>query len=185
MSKVRTVLGAFLNIQEDDSSFKRGLRVGDAIARRAFYSVVDYWLMVASGAFIIVVDQQFGYGPLGLFLLMWAFDIIVAGFFVVMWQRTGYDITLGTDYRRAVDSVRGMSRFVGMIAFSVVIIKASFWDGPEHFVIFFSQELKTGPRKSLVLLSLTALQSAIWTPIYVMGFATVQQLWLHLAKTFA
>ena len=177
---VGKVTSAFLDIKEEDTSLKKGLKAGDAVARRVVYSLADYWLMIVSGAFIILMDRQFEYGPFGLFMLMWAFDIVVANAFVVVWKRTGQDVTLGESYRRAVDVIHSSSRLAGLLGFAGVIIKAAFWDGPEHIVIFFHRELKTELRMLLALLALTALQAAIWTPIYILGFNTVEELWRHL-----
>ena len=61
-----------------------------------------------------------------------------------------------------------------------MILKAAFWDGPEHIVIFFHKEIKTERSMLLVLLVMTAIQAAIWTPIYILGFNTVEDLWRHL-----
>ena len=171
---------AFLNIHESDSSFQKAKKVSDAIISRAVYAAADYWLMIASGVFIIVMDQRFGYGPVGLFLLMWAFDIVVAFAFIVLWKWTGKDVTLGEGYRRAADSIYHGSRIAGYLAFAFVVIKAAFWDGPEHIVIFFHKEIRTMLRMSFALLILTAIQAAIWTPIYILGFDNVTQLFGHI-----
>ena len=176
------VTRAFLDVRGNDSSFQKARKVSDAIISRAVYAVADYWLMIASGAFIIVMDQRYGYGTVGLFLLMWAFDIVVAFAFIILWKWTGKDVTLGEGYRRAADSIYHGSRIAGYIAFALVIIKAAFWDGPEHIVIFFHKEIRTMLRMGFVLLVLTAIQAAIWTPIYILGFESVTELFGHIQK---
>ena len=175
---------AFLDVRDSDSSLQRARKVSEAIISRAVYAIADYWLMIASGAFIIVMDQRFGYGPVGLFLLMWAFDIIIAFAFVILWKWTGKDVTLGEGYRRAADTIYHGSRIAGYFAFASVVLKAAFWDGPEHIVIFFHKEIRTMIRMGFVLLVLTAIQAAIWTPIYVLGFETIPELYHYLLGLF-
>jgi hypothetical protein len=167
---------AFLDIQAHDDALSSTGKVADAAFRRIVYAVADYWLMAASAAFIVLMDTQFDYGPYGLFLLMWGFDIAVANIFVVLWKRTGQDVTLGESYRRAVDAIHDESRHAGYLAFLGVIVKASIWDGPEHIVIFFNKEIKTELRMLIALLVLTALQAAFWTPVYVLGFESGMEL---------
>ena len=174
------VIRAFFAINEDDSTATRGVKVGKTALRRIVYAFTDYWLMALSASFIIFMDVQMGYGAVALFLLMWAFDLIVANTFVVIWRHTGEDVTLGESYRRAVDAIHESNRLAGYLAFMSVIVKASFWDGPEHIVIFFHKEIKTEFRMLLVLLALTAIQAAIWTPIYVLGFETATELWDYM-----
>ena len=174
------VAKAFFAIYDDDSKLESGIKVAKTAAQRVIYSIADYWLMALSAAFIIIMDKQFGYGALGLFLLMWAFDLVVANAFVIIWKRTGEDVTLGESYRRAVDAVHEGHKLAGYLAFLGVVIKATFWDGPEHIVIFFHKEIRTEFRMVLALFALTAIQAAIWTPIYVLGFDTVQELVIYL-----
>ncbi len=176
------VLRAFFHINDTDEAKVVGAKISKTLLHRVVYSVTDYWLMIASGAFIIIMDREFGYGPLGLFLLMWAFDIVVASAFVSIWQRTGRDITLGESYRRAADIVYADSRVAGYLAFLGVMIKAAFWDGPEHVVIFFRKEIGSELRMFGVLLVLTAVQAAIWTPIYVLGFDSMLKLYHHIVS---
>ena len=175
---------AFFNIRENDSKLETSVKVGTTAFRRVVYSIADYWLMALSAAFIIFMDVKMGYDALGLFLLMWAFDLVVANCFVVIWKRTGEDVTLGESYRRATDAIHESNKIAGYLAFLSVVVKASFWDGPEHIVIFFHKEIKTEFRMLLTLLCLTAIQAAIWTPIYVLGFETLSELWDYVFSTF-
>lgn len=182
---IASISKAFLDIHDSDNPFQRARKASEAVIARAVYAIADYWLMIASGAFIIIMDQRFGYGAVGLFLLMWAFDIVVAFAFVFLWKLTGKDVTLGVGYRRAADTIYNGSRVAGYLAFAVVVIKATFWDGPEHIVIFFHKEIRTMLRMGLALLVLTAIQAAIWTPIYVLGFNTITDLYEHIKSVLS
>lgn len=178
------VAKAFFDIRDHDTTMSGSIKVGETALRRVIYTLADYWLMALSAAFIIYMDVGMGYGAFALFLLMWAFDLVVANCFVVIWKRTGEDVTLGESYRRAANAIHESNKIAGYLAFLGVVVKASFWDGPEHIVIFFHKEIKTEFRMLLALLCLTAIQAAIWTPIYVLGFETLSELWDYVFSTF-
>lgn len=175
---------AFFDVNEDDTTMSTTAKVAKTSVQRTIYAIADYWLMAASAVFIVVMDKQFGYNWLGLFLLMWAFDLLVTNVFIVIWKRTGEDVTLGESYRRAVDTIHDGSKIAGYAAFTSVIVKACFWDGPEHIVIFFNKEIRTEVRMQAIILVLTAVQAAIWTPIYVLGFDSVTQLFGYVRNLF-
>ncbi|MCX6787243.1 MAG: hypothetical protein NTY93_01820 [Candidatus Kaiserbacteria bacterium] len=105
--------------------------------------------------------------------LLWVFDFIVAGSFILVYEKTGEDLSLGSDYRRAIDTIHKKSRIVGYIALAIVIIKAIFWDGPEQVIIFFRKEIRTVPRIIVVLLILTVIQALIWAALYGLGYDLV------------
>lgn len=171
---------AFFGIQAQDSGLKTGLRVGGIAGLRVVYGILDYWFAILAGTYIVTMDRVFGFGPVALFFLMWVFDITVAQAFVVVWRRTGQDVTLGESYRRAVDEIHRGSKLAGRIAILGVLLKATIWDGPEHIVIFFAKEIRTEFRMLMVLLFLTAIQAAFWAPTYVLGYDAVVELIKHM-----
>jgi hypothetical protein len=177
---VARVSRAFFDVKPNDDLVTGGKKVGKTALHRVIYTLADYWLMAASAAYIILVDQTLGFGWFGLFMMMWGFDIVVAAAFVVVWKRTGHDVTLGESYRRAADVIHAESRLAGVLAIVGVCIKATFWDGPEHIVIFFNKEIRTEARMALILLGLTAVQAAIWTPVFILGFETATELFEFL-----
>lgn len=171
----KDVFKAFFDISDGESVADGSKKVAETTARRIAYAIADYWL-VALSAVLIVAMKASGYEFLHLFLAMWAFDVIVAATFVAIWQRTGKDLTLGEDYRRAADVIYQKSRVIGILSFLTVIVKASFWDGPEHIVIFFRKEIRTEARMALSLIVLTAIQSILWTTIYSLGYDSISEL---------
>lgn len=179
----KDVLKAFFDIRDGESVADGSKKVAETTARRIAYAIADYWL-VALSAVLIVTMKASGYEFLYLFLAMWAFDVIVAATFVAIWQRTGRDLTLGEDYRRAADVIYQKSRVVGILSFLAVIVKASFWDGPEHIVIFFRKEIRTEARMALSLIVLTAIQSILWTAIYSLGYDSISELMKYLWSLF-
>ncbi len=171
----REVSIAFFNLKKEENTAEKSKKVAGTVARRIAYAIADYWLAILS-AMLITTMKAFGYEFLYLFLAMWAFDMIVAGAFLAFWQRTGKDLTLGEDYRRAADVILHKSRLAGMLAIAAVLLQASFWSGPEHIVIFFRKEIRTETRMALSLLVLTAIQAIFWTAIYNLGYESVSEL---------
>jgi hypothetical protein len=171
---------AFFDIEKNDNAISAGKKVATTGLRRVVYGLLDYWAMLLSAAYILIIDQIFGYSIFVLFIFMWAFDIVFAGIMIILWKRTKQDVTLGESYRRAVDVIHKSNKFAGYLSFIGVCIKAAFWSGPEYIIIFFEKELKTELRMVWALLMLTAIQSAIWTPIYVYGFDGISELLAHI-----
>ena len=182
VAHLKDIVSAFFDLQEEESIEEKGKKVAVTTARRVAYAVADYWLAVLEMV-LIVTMKAYGYEFLYIFLATWAFGVIVAGIFVVIWQRTGNDLTLGEDYRRAVDVIILQSRFAGMLSIGGVLIKASFWDGPEHIVIFFQKEIKTEARIALALLVLTVSQAILWTTIYSLGYDSISELVNYFRST--
>lgn len=176
---IRETLGAFFAIDQKDDVIVGTKKISGTVLRRVIYSILDYWLAGLSAALVIAM-KALGHEFLAIFFAMWAFDIIVACAFVVIWYRTGNDLTLGEDYRRAADVIHSKSCFWGWLFFLGVIVKASFWDGPEHIVIFFRKEIKTETRMAIALLLLTALQAVLWAAIYSLGYDSVAELIQYL-----
>ncbi len=176
------VLGtkAFFSISEEDTSVTASTKIAKTAAMRTIYAIADYWLMALSAVFIIAVDKLVGRDWFLLFFSMWVFDFVVAYLFVAIWKRTGEDVTLGESFRQAVDAVRTQSVGAARVAIGLVCLKATFWDGPEHIVIFFSKELGRETLMLLTLIALTAVQALIWTPLYLLGFDSLIELYRYL-----
>lgn len=179
----REVSHAFFDIQEKDGTADSRKKVAKTVSRRIAYSLADYWLAGVSAALMIGM-KVYGYEFVHLFFAMWSFDIAIACAFIAVWQRTGHDLTLGEDYRRAVDVMHAKSRGVGRVAIGLVCAKACVWDGPEHIVIFFRKEIRTEARMAFILLVLTALQAVVWAAVYSFGYDSVSELWRYLWSRF-
>jgi hypothetical protein len=136
----------------------------------------DYGLSLLSAALVAAMKARgFSFAPT--FVALWAFDLAAAGFFIVFYYRTGEDLSLGEDFRRAVDTVHEKSRLIGWVAMALVIGRAIFWTGPERVIIFFRKEIGTTFRVIVTLLILTALQAIIWTVLYGLGYELLSARW--------
>jgi hypothetical protein len=160
---------SFLNFKEEDGFKTKGKKTVNLVARRIVYFIADYYLMAVSAS-IVATMKYLGHSFLWTFAALWVFDLVVAGIFIAVFETTGEDLSLGVDFRRAVDMVHKKSRIAGYTAMLVVVGQALFWTGPEKIVTFFRKEIGTIFRIILVLLFLTFVQSFIWTFLYGVGY---------------
>lgn len=166
---------AFAGIKDGDSVGVGAGKVALIAAKRTVYVIADYWLAALCAALNIAL-KAYDVRLLYAFIAMWSFDILIAGVFLVIYARTGQDISLGEDLRRASDAIHEKSRFAGYLAVIGIILQATFWSGPEQVVIFFRKEIGGMPRMVAIMLILTALQTVVWMFLYRTGYDSISQL---------
>jgi hypothetical protein len=174
------VLGSFLNFRKEDGLLTRGKKTANLIVRRVSYLIADYYLMLVAAG-IVSTMKYLGFAFVWAFAALWVFGIVVAGSFILFYEKTGEDLSLGSDLRRAADTVHraisSKSRIAGLIAAVLVVLVQAIlviaWTGPEKTILFFRKEIGTVQRILVVLIVLTAIQSLIWTPIYLFGYDLV------------
>lgn len=171
-SFVLEVLKSFLNVKEEDGLLKKGARTVDLAARQAIYFVADYGLWLVSVG-IFTAMKTLGFSFPWIFIILWVYDFVVAGAFIVFYEKTGKDMSLGEDFRRATDTIYRKSRWAGYVAMAPIVIRGIFWNGPEKIITFFRKEIATVPRIVLVLLVLTAIQAFVWAMLYDLGYGLV------------
>ncbi len=166
---IKDVWKAFFDIQEEDQLGEAVEKIGNKIELRLWYFILDYWLAALFGALVIGMIAA-GFRPLTIFFTGWAFDFVVAMYFVIHERISGTDISLGSDYRRALDVLRTRRKLAWSIAIVGILAKASVWDGPEQIVMFFRKEISTWVRVSVVIALLAALQAAFWQMLWSLGY---------------
>jgi hypothetical protein len=166
---------AFADIKAGDSVGVGAGKVALIAGKRTVYLVADYWLAALCASLNIAL-KALEIPLLYAFIVMWGVNILIAGIFLVIYARTGHDISLGEDLRRASDAIHKKSRRAGYLAMFGVIIQAAVWSGPEQVVIFFRKEIGTMPRMVAVMLFLTVLQTGAWMYLYRTGYDTVKGL---------
>ncbi len=172
---IAEVSGSFLNLKEEDELQVKGIKTADFVVRRAMYFGADHGLTVLSLT-IGVTTKALGFSLIEMFATLWVFDFIAAGFFIVIYEVTGKDLSLGEDLRRATDTINGRSRLAGYVAMLWIIILAIVWMGPEKIITFFRKEIGTIRRVVAVLIILTAIQAFIWSVFYWLGYDLVAKL---------
>jgi hypothetical protein len=170
------VLGSFLNFKKDDGLLAKSGKVANIAVRRAAYFAADYYL-AAMSAGVVAGAKYLGLPFVGVFAAIWVFDTAVAATFLAIYLKTDEDLSLGVDYRRAVDTLHQKSRWAGYGAVAMFVFQALFWTGPEQVVTFFRKEIGTIPRMISVMLVLTAVQSVFWAIVYGFGYDLVVKWW--------
>jgi len=160
---------AFAGIQTGDGVAVGAGKVALAAIKRTVYTVADYWLAALCAAANIALKAR-GVELLYAFLVMWFINIVIAAIFLGIYLKTGQDLSLGKDLRRAVDAIYGQSRFAGYLSLIGVLLQAAVWSGPEQCIIFFRKEIGGTIRMVIVLFFLTAIQTSIWMYLYRTGY---------------
>jgi hypothetical protein len=163
---------AFADIKAGDSVGVGAGKVALIAAKRTVYIVADYWLAALCAALNILL-KTLEVRLLYAFIAMWGINILIAGVFLAIYAKTGHDISLGEDLRRASDAIHKKSKFAGYLAMLGVILQAAVWSGPEQVVIFFRKEIGCMTRMVAVMLFLTVLQTGAWMYLYRTGYDAV------------
>lgn len=166
---VGEVLKSFLNLKEIDGLLAKSVKTVDATIRQAVYIIADYGLWLISVG-IFTTMKILGFSFPWIFSALWVYDFMAAGALIVFYEKTGKDISLGVDFRRATDTIHKKSRLVGYAAMTLIVIRGVFWNGPEKIITFFRKEIGTITRVVITLLILTAIQAFIWAILYELGY---------------
>jgi MFS family permease len=164
---------AFLDVEEEDNTKDKAKKTIFVIAKRIFYTFLDYGLAALSVA-LVVATINFGFSYPAIIATMWlVIDLPSAAILVGIYEKTGRDMTLGRSYRRMANTIFAQSKIAGTIVFIYEITLASFWSGPDYAVIFFRDELKTRIRLVVALLVITIVHSVLWTSVYWYGYEDI------------
>ena len=176
----KRALGAFLNTNEGDTVAETGWKISGAIARRVMFLQLDY-VLTATGATIAVTLHSWhpfdGWVQiLFVFVSLWLFELGCAIPFILTWRRTGIDMTLAADARRANNQLFSDSKVAGRIGYTFFLVKGIVWDGPEEIIIFFYKEIQDRRILPITLLVISAVQAALWGFVFIWGYETLK--WL-------
>lgn len=164
-------LKAALNFKAQDGLMVKGEKTANFALRRTAYLIADYGLWAMSVA-LFTTMKTFGFSLFVIFIALWIFDFLAAGAFILFYEKTGEDLSLGEDFRRARDDVNKESRIAGYAVLSLFILWSVFWTGPEKVITFFRKEIADNQVIS-VLIALTGIQASIWVILYNLGYGLV------------
>lgn len=171
---VKTFWRTFFAIEQDDNAANFGIRIAQDGASYGAYQLGNWWLSGVYGAMVIALDANGA--PFG-WIVLAAFSFDVAIVVVCLWIAiaSGRDFTLGSNVRRGVDAISGLSlwsRAAGYIIFCLVIVVANIWNGPEQIIMMLVRNIRTEWRSKigrLVLLTivLTLAQTLPWALFWI------------------
>lgn len=168
---------AFLEVESDGGLEEQRRKAAEKVRLFAWYNMLD---AVLAGAFawLILILSAFGLSPLVTMLVAIGFDILVPIPFLYLAFAKGQDLTLGTDFRRALDALRKAAPFVWAISLAASIVRGAIWNGPEYVIMFFRKELHTFTRVALTLVILAVFQALFWGWLWMLGYdSAIEPLW--------
>lgn len=170
---------AFLDVEEKDNAEDKAKKTITIIAKRVFYTFLDYGLAGLSVA-LVVAAININLSYLCTVAAMWLIiDLPSAAILVGIYEKTNRDMTLGRSYRRMANTILSQSKVAGIIVFIYEITLASFWSGPDYTIIFFRDELKTRLRLIAAMFIITIIHSILWTSVYWYGYEDLIELVKH------
>lgn len=140
----------------------------NAAIRYIIYSILDWGLMGLSIA-LVAVMKSLEANIVITTISMWIFDFVTAWSLLYLCIRSGEDLTLGRQYRKAYELIRAKSRISGLVSLSILIVKGVIWDGPEKLVEFWFKELNSSNKRLFALFCASFFQAIFWTTIYWLG----------------
>lgn len=165
-------LESLFNFREDDTFNEKGVKTAGWFARLAMYFAIDHGINLLQAAFAIGLKAS-GFSLLTMFAGIWVFDFVAAGIFVLIYEVTGKDLTVGVDTRRAADSLRKRSMILSSLIVVGNAILAIVWTGPERVIAFYREEIGSIKRLMAVLVTLTGVQALLWTLLYSYAYDLV------------
>ncbi len=167
------IASALFSFEEGEYAVSKRDKIVEFVFKRARYYVLDALLTLGSLG-VVVVMKEYGFSFLWTFIAVWAYDFLVAAGFVVKYHVSGEDLSLGKDYRRAVDAAAKRSKLLWLTGMLLANVQAVFWTGPEQIVAYYRKELGTFARMYLALVPLSAVQAVFWAVAYGAGY----ELWV-------
>lgn len=171
---------SFLEIEKDDNVEKSKEKMAEKIKLFAWYNAADAifagvfaWLIIFLSAFELSIELTM--------IVAIVFDILVPIPFLYLAFVKGQDLTLGTDFRRALDALRKEAPITWGIALAVSIIRGAIWNGPEYVILFFRKELQGQIRVGVALVILATFQALFWGWLWMLGYdSVIEPLWDHV-----
>lgn len=174
------VQDAFLEIEENDNIEKSKEKMAEKIKLFAWYNAADA-ILAGAFAWLVIFLSAFGLSTEVTLIVAIVFDILVPIPFLYLAFVKGQDLTLGTDFRRALDALRKPAPITWGIALTASIVRGAIWNGPEYVILFFRKELQGQIRVGVALVALATFQALFWGWLWILGYDSVlEPLWDHV-----
>ncbi len=169
---------AFLDVADGDGVDEMKAKAAEKTALFAWYNALDA-VLAGVFAWLILIPTALGLSAGATMALGIAFDIVVPIPLLVLAYKNGQDVTLGTDFRRALDALRKPAPISWGIALAASIIRGAIWNGPEYVILFFRKEIGESVfRIGVVLVFLAAFQALFWGWLWMLGYdSALEPLW--------
>lgn len=141
----------FFGFEEEDNTSEKAKKVAESAAILAFYELTNWWGFILFTAIIGGMTAA-GYALWKILTVGFIYDLIFASVYLFGSIKSGKDLTLGTNFRRGIDSVfqrGGVTKFVGYCIFAVTLVAANIWNGPEQILMMVMPEIQTRWKENL------------------------------------
>jgi len=158
----------FWNIDDGDSKKEIAVKVAQTASKGAAYSAID-WALTLLSPTIVGFCKWMKLTDGITTLVLWAFDLICAHYLVKWNDAFVEDLTLTDALRRAIDEMKKESKLIAYTLILLILIRFTFWDGPERVALFFKKELPSKREEMLILILFSLFQAILWTKLYSLG----------------
>ncbi|NTW89349.1 MAG: hypothetical protein HGB37_00320 [Candidatus Moranbacteria bacterium] len=166
----------FFGVDSPEEMKKKGLVLSAAVPAIKW---VD-WVLVGATATAVGFLKNQGFPEWGIFLILWVTNMALSASVVIAAEKTSLDLTLMEALRRLIDAAIEKSRVTGLMLESVVLIRLLLWDGADQFVIFLKRRIPNFRLLAVVFVMASAIQMAVWTVLYGLGYDNFSDLFRHL-----
>lgn len=170
---ISDILQSLFGYEKDDTASKMALKTAGWFTRLGTYLVLDNGINVIHIGLAVTL-KLWGSSLLLMFLLIWIFDFVVAGAFIVYYETTGKDLSLGADLRRTADKIRKKSATLGFLITFWNTLLSIVWFGPERVLTYHREEIGSGRRLIGALVFLTSIQAFLWATLYSYAYDFVR-----------
>jgi hypothetical protein len=141
-----------------------------------------YWFewVIATVTFSLVsLLRSLGYVYWQVFLLLWVGNTLLSWSIIFTNDKTGVDFTLMRSIGKMISSLKQKNRFSRVISLFLGVcltVWNVFWTGPAQVFLLLRRNRWVCNNKWIVLVVISALQMAVWTEIYFVGYDGVVSL---------
>jgi hypothetical protein len=146
---------------------RRHARLLTATLAPSFY--LTEWLLVAATASAFAWLRARGWSEREIWLLFWGANLLVSGGLILCNDLLRIDLTLMRGLRRLTETARRHNRWVGLVLEGAVCVRLLFWDGPCQLLIYCRQRLPSGLAQTAFCALASAIQTFVWTKVFILG----------------
>jgi hypothetical protein len=166
---------AFVAVDEgltDESLIKKGATT--AILFPSFR--IMEWLLVAATATIYSLFKYHGFADFSIWLILWAFNLILSSSVILFNDYIKVDITLMQTARKFINALIEKKKVAGHLLELVIVLRLLFWDGPDQLFIFFRERLRSKLIQVCFFIISSGLQMFVWAKLYSYGYDGISDL---------
>lgn len=161
---------SFLEIRKEDNVLNTGIKLSSAGLKWSSYYYID-WAIFGFYVFTVGAMKHCSFSFVSIFLVLWMLEIVIASLFLYFYRKTGYDITMGKNFRDSYDTLYMKSKILGILYFIGLTLKFVFWDGSERASMFFMKDTSLKVKALILLVIISATKMLTYTWLFSLGYS--------------